>query len=118
MVSRHLQHEITVFGSLMNAQHYIPDKWAGVDVTVFGRLSGDSKSFIPSTKSPRTVLKKSVRLPSRTPPKDKNPRAKLQGVKKVPGPPAVSRSNRFHADFTFSCHQGEPYQTNYHKKLP
>jgi hypothetical protein len=30
-------------------------------------------------------------------------------------PPAVSRCTRFHADFTISCHQGGPYQTNYHK---
>jgi hypothetical protein len=42
----------------------------------------------------------------------------IQGVKKVPGRPAVSRRTRFHADFTFSYHQGEPYQTNYHKKIP
>jgi hypothetical protein len=39
----------------------------------------------------------------------------LQEVKKVPGPPALSKPTQFHAHFTFSCHQRESYQTNYHK---
>jgi hypothetical protein len=44
--------------------------------------------------------------------------ATIQGAKKISSPPAVFRRTRFHADFTFSCRQGEPYQTNYHKKFP
>jgi hypothetical protein len=39
----------------------------------------------------------------------------IQGVKKVPGPPTVSRRTQFHTDFTFSCRQGEPYQTDHYK---
>jgi hypothetical protein len=39
----------------------------------------------------------------------------IQGVKKVPSPHAVASRTQFHANFTFSCHQREPYQTNYHK---
>jgi hypothetical protein len=80
--------------------------------------AGNSGAFLISEELPQPELTSTI-------PTDESSAAdltrvengQLQGsIKESPRPPAVSRRTRFHAGFTFSCHQGEPCRTNYHKK--